>query len=133
MFFKLMLLFIVVPIMEIYVLLEVGNTIGLAATILLVFATGVAGAYLARSQGVSLMLKIQQELAAGRMPAEELIDGAMVLSGGLLLLTPGFCTDLTGFLLLAPFSRTVLKGWLKKLIGSMVAKGEIKIYQNAVK
>jgi hypothetical protein len=62
------------------------------------------------------------------MQTEELIDGAMVLSGGLLLLTPGFRTDLTGFLLLAPFSRTVLKGWLKKLIGSMVAKGEIKIY-----
>ncbi len=129
MFIKLLLLFITVPILEIYILLEVGNTIGLGATILLVFATGIAGAHLAKSQGLSLMLKIQEEMAAGRMPAEEMIDGAMVLSGGLLLLTPGFCTDLTGFLLLAPFSRTILKGWLKKLIGSMIAKGEIRIYR----
>lgn len=129
MFTKLLLLFITVPILEIYILLEVGNTIGLGATILLVFATGIAGAHLAKSQGLSLMLKIQEEMAAGRMPAEELIDGAMVLSGGLLLLTPGFCTDLSGFLLLAPFSRTILKGWLKKLIGSMVAKGGIRIYR----
>jgi UPF0716 protein FxsA len=129
MFIKLLLLFITVPILEIYILLEVGNTIGLGATILLVFATGIAGAHLAKSQGLSLMLKIQEEMAAGRMPAEEMIDGAMVLSGGLLLLTPGFCTDLSGFLLLAPFSRTILKVWLKKLIGSMVTKGEIRIYR----
>ncbi len=129
MFIKLLLLFITVPILEIYILLEVGNTIGLGATILLVFATGIAGAHLAKSQGLSLMLKIQEEMAAGRMPAEEMIDGAMVLSGGLLLLTPGFCTDLSGFLLLAPFSRTILKVWLKKLIGSMVTKGQIRIYR----
>ena len=129
MFIKLLFLFITVPILEIYILLEVGNTIGLGATILLVFATGIAGAHLAKSQGLSLMLKIQEEMAAGRMPAEEMIDGAMVLSGGLLLLTPGFCTDLSGFLLLAPFSRTILKVWLKKLIGSMVSKGEIRIYR----
>ena len=129
MFIKLLFLFITVPILEIYILLEVGNTIGLGATILLVFATGIAGAHLAKSQGLSLMLKIQEEMAAGRMPAEEMIDGAMVLSGGLLLLTPGFCTDLSGFLLRAPFSRTILKVWLKKLIGSMVSKGEIRIYR----
>ena len=129
MFTKLLLLFIIVPIVEIYVLLEVGNTIGLGSTILLVFATGIAGAHLAKSQGMALMLKIQQEIAAGRMPGEELIDGAMVLSGGLLLLTPGFCTDLSGFLLLAPFSRIIIKGWLKKMIGSMVAKGEVRIYR----
>ncbi len=75
------------------------------------------------------MMSIQQELAQGRMPAEDLIDGAMVLAGGLLLLTPGFCTDLTGFLLLAPFSRVVIKKGLKKMIERMVAKGEIRIYR----
>jgi len=129
MFIKLLILFLIVPILEIYVLLEVGNTIGLGATILLVLATGIAGAQLARSQGISLMLKIQQEMAAGRMPAEELIDGAMVLSGGLLLLTPGFCTDLTGFLLLSPFSRTILKSWLKRMMSSMIKNGELRIYR----
>lgn len=129
MFIKLLILFIFVPILEIYVLLEVGNSIGLGATILLVLATGVAGAHLAKSQGMALLFKIQQEMAAGRMPAEELIDGAMVLSGGLLLLTPGLCTDLVGFLLLAPFSRNTLKGWLKKRIGQMLKNGQVRIYR----
>ncbi len=129
MFIKLLLLFIIVPILEIYVLLEVGNTIGLGATILLVFATGIAGAHLARTQGLSLMNKIQKELADGRMPTEELLDGAMVLSGGLLLLTPGFCTDLAGFSLLAPFSRIVIKRWLKKIIEGMLARSEVTIYR----
>lgn len=129
MFIRLLLLFIIVPIVEIYILLAVGNLIGLWPTILLVLATGIAGAQLARTQGISLMLRIQQEMAAGRMPTEELIDGAMVLSGGLLLLTPGLCTDLTGFLLLAPFSRTFLKGWLKRMFKAMLAKGDLKIYR----
>lgn len=129
MFIKLLILFILVPIGEIYVLLSVGNTIGLGATIALVLATGIAGAYLARTQGLALMMRIQQEITAGRVPTEELIDGAMVLAGGLLLLTPGFCTDLTGFLLLAPFSRKVLKVWLKKMLEKMVAAGQINVYR----
>lgn len=129
MFIRLLTLFIIVPIVEIYVLLAVGQTIGLAPTIFLVFATGIAGAYLARTQGLSLLLRIQQELAAGRMPTEELLDGAMVLAGGLMLLTPGFCTDLTGFLLLAPFSRRWIKLWLKKLLEKMMQRGEIHIYR----
>ncbi len=130
MFIKLLALFILVPILEIYVLLSVGNLIGLGATILLVLATGIAGAYLARTQGLALLMKIQQEIAAGRVPTEELIDGAMVLAGGLLLLTPGFCTDLAGFLLLASFSRAVLKGWLKKLFEQLAANDRIRIYRN---
>ena len=129
MFIRLLALFILVPIIEIYVLLSVGHLIGLFPTILLVLATGVAGAQLARSQGLQLVKKIQQELATGRMPTEELIDGAMVLAGGLLLLTPGFCTDLTGFLLLAPFSREPLKSMLRKLLKKMVENGEIHIYR----
>ena len=129
MFIRLLAIFILVPILEIYVLLSVGNLIGLFPTILLVLATGIAGAQLARSQGLNLLRRIQQELAAGRMPTEELIDGAMILAGGLLLLTPGFCTDLTGFLLLAPFSRAPLKRALKKLLERMVARGEIHVYR----
>lgn len=128
MFIKLMALFIIVPILEIYVLLTVGNTIGLTATISLVLLTGIAGAYLARSQGLQLMMNIQKELAQGRMPAEDLIDGAMVLAGGILLLTPGFCTDLIGFLLLAPFSRVFIKKILKNRLATMAARGEIRFY-----
>jgi UPF0716 protein FxsA len=129
MFIKLLLLFVLVPILEIYVLLAVGNTIGLWPTLLMVLATGIAGAQLARNQGMSLLAKIQQELAAGRMPTEELIDGAMVLAGGLLLLTPGFCTDLCGFLLLAPFSRVILKRWLRQAFEKKLTAGSVRIYR----
>ncbi|WP_020675829.1 FxsA family protein [Geopsychrobacter electrodiphilus] len=129
MFIIFLSLFILVPILEIYVLLAVGNTIGIAPTIFMVLATGVAGAHLARSQGIVLVKRIQQEMAAGRMPTEELIDGAMVLVGGLLLLTPGFCTDLAGFFLLAPFSRVFLKSWLIKAFEKKLATGNLRIYR----
>ena len=83
---------------EIYVLLQAGEIIGLGPTIALVLLTGVAGAYLARTQGSETVRKIQLALERGEMPTEELLDGAMILAGGLTLLTPGFCTDLAGIL-----------------------------------
>jgi UPF0716 protein FxsA len=127
MFIKLALVFVFVPVIEIYVLLSVGSLIGLWPTIALILATGIAGAFLARTQGISVLFSIQQELAAGRMPTSELIDAAMILAGGLLLLTPGFCTDLTGFLLLAPFSRKQLKRQLAKIFMKAMENGQIQI------
>lgn len=127
MFIKFVLLFIFVPVMEIYVLLSVGSLIGLWPTMALILATGIAGAYLARTQGLSVLFSIQQELAEGRMPTSELVDAALILAGGLLLLTPGFCTDLAGFLLLAPFSRQQLKRQLAKMFSKIVENGQIRI------
>ena len=127
MFIKLFLVFIFVPVMEIYVLLSVGSLIGLWPTIGLILATGIAGAQLARVQGISVLFSIQQELAQGRMPTSELIDAAMILAGGLLLLTPGFCTDLLGFLLLAPFSRKPLKQYLAKIFARAIKNGQIQV------
>jgi len=127
MFIKLFLVFIFVPVMEIYVLLSVGSLIGLWPTIGLILATGIAGAQLARVQGISVLFSIQQELAQGRMPTSELIDAAMILAGGLLLLTPGFCTDLIGFLLLAPFSRKPLKQYLARIFARAIKNGQIQV------
>lgn len=127
MFIKLFLVFIIVPVVEIYVLLSVGTLIGLWPTIGLILATGIAGAQLARVQGISVLFSIQQELAEGRMPTSELIDAAMILAGGLLLLTPGFCTDLIGFLLLAPFSRQPLKHYLAKIFAHAIKNGQIQV------
>ncbi len=127
MFIKLILLFTLVPIIELYVLIEAGTQIGVWPTIGLIFLTGVAGAYLARSQGFQLINRIQNDLNAGRVPAGEMLDGAMILAGGLLLLTPGFCTDLFGFTLLTPATRLLFKGWLKKWLEKKVARGEIHI------
>ena len=125
MFIKLLIAFTLVPVLELYVLLEAGRQIGIGATILLILLTGVSGAYLARSQGFDLISRIQRELNQGRVPTEDLTDGIMILAGGLLLLTPGFCTDLLGFCLLTPATRTVFKTWLKKWFNRKISRGEI--------
>jgi UPF0716 protein FxsA len=120
MFIKLLIIFTIVPVVELIVLLKVGAMIGTIQTIALIILTGMAGAYLARTQGLNLVYRIQSELNQGRLPTEELLDGAMILAGGILLLTPGFCTDLLGFTLLVPAPRAFLKKavqtWMKYYI-----------------
>jgi UPF0716 protein FxsA len=108
-FIKLLILFTFIPLMEFYVLLQAGQRIGAIPTIAITLLTGAVGAWLARRQGLGLLLRMQRELAAGRVPTGELLDGAMVLIGGVLLLTPGFLTDLCGLALLSPLSRQGLK------------------------
>lgn len=125
MFIKLLIIFTLVPIIELYVLIEAGRQIGVGATIGMIFLTGIAGAYLARSQGFNLINRIQTDLNQGRIPAEEIMDGAIILAGGLLLLTPGFCTDLFGFCLLTPVTRQFFKGWIKKWLNLKIQRGEI--------
>ncbi|PLX97603.1 MAG: membrane protein FxsA [Desulfuromonas sp.] len=129
MFIRFLILFITVPIVEIYVLLQAGEIIGLAPTIALILLTGIAGAYLARTQGTQTIQKIQIALNRGEMPTEELIDGAMILAGGLTLLTPGFCTDLMGFCLLVPTTRSIIKGWVRHWLARMASQGNIRIYR----
>lgn len=127
MFIKLLILFTLVPILELYVLIEAGNQVGVGPTIAMVIFTGIAGAYLARSQGFYLINRMQRDLNEGRVPAGEMLDGAMILAGGLLLLTPGFCTDLFGFCLLTPTTRIVFKGWLQRWLEKKIQRGEIHI------
>lgn len=123
------MIFTLVPIIELYVLIEAGRQIGIGPTFVMIFLTGIAGAYLARSQGFTLISRIQNELNQGHLPAEDLIDGGMILAGGLLLLTPGFCTDLFGFCLLTPVTRRVLKGWVKKWLEQKISRGEIRFHR----
>lgn len=127
MFIRLLILFTLVPILELYVLLEIGSLIGTMATVALIFLTGIAGAYLARVQGFSLVNKIQSEMNQGRVPKGELLDGAMILVGGVLLLTPGFCTDLLGFSLLVPLTRDLYKGFISRWLEKMMTSGQIHI------
>lgn len=114
MFGKLFLLFILVPAAEIYVLVKVGGVIGPFATIVLVILTALAGAHLARLQGMSTMLRIRENLDQGFMPAEELLDGVLIFLAGMVLLTPGFLTDIAGLLILLPGPRNAFKRWLRK-------------------
>ena len=107
-------LFICVPLVELYLLFRIGAKIGPAPTIGLVVITGFIGASLARQQGFKVWKKIQAELNAGQMPAGELIEGLLVLIGGIVLLTPGLLTDLCGFALMIPTVRNVLKTRLER-------------------
>ncbi len=114
MFFKLFLLFTVVPVTELWLLILVGERIGGLQTVALVVVTGALGAWFARAQGAEVMRALQTATAQGRMPTDEVIDGALILAGGALLITPGVITDFVGLSLVAPFTRRPLRGWLKR-------------------
>ncbi len=127
MLLKLFLLFTIIPMLELAFLIEIGSVIGTMNTIMLILLTGVSGAALAKSQGISVLSKIQMEMQAGRLPAEELLNGAFVLAGGVLLLTPGFITDLSGLVLLLPLTRNIIKRWLRRKLEEKMASGDITI------
>ena len=129
MFIKLLILFIFVPVMELYILIEAGRIIGLGATIGLIMLTGAAGAWLARSQGVEILRKIQEETTRGQMPAITLIDGALVMVGGLLLLTPGFFTDALGFSFLVPLTRDIWRKGLNAWLQKQIRQGSVTIHR----
>jgi len=121
----LILLFTIIPIVELALLIKVGQYIGTGYTIALVIITGVVGAYLAKLQGLLTLYRIQEDVNQGRMPADRLFDGIIILCSGVLLLTPGFITDLIGFMGLIPFTRHLFKVWLKRKIEDMISRGEI--------
>jgi UPF0716 protein FxsA len=121
----LLTLFVGLPLVELALLIKLGTVIGTVKTILVVVATGVLGAALARSQGFLILSRIQEELEEGRLPAEELVNGACVLAGGLLLLTPGLITDTAGFALLFPPAREMIKAWARRYIQAKLDRGEI--------
>ncbi|MDA9101322.1 membrane protein FxsA [Omnitrophica bacterium] len=123
MFQILVLLFIFVPLAELAVLIEVGRSIGVTSTILIVIFTGVLGAYLARTQGLMILTKISRELNQGQMPSDALFDGLMILAGGILLLTPGLITDSMGFFLLIPQGRNLIKRLIQKKIEEQFRSG----------
>lgn len=130
MFIKLLIIFIFIPLLEIYILLEAGRIVGLAPTISLIILTGIAGAWLARSQGVEILRRIQQETSMGQMPAVTLIDGALILVGGLLLLTPGFFTDALGFSFLIPLTRELWRKGLSVWLEKQVRQGSVTIHRH---
>jgi len=110
------LLFIVVPVLEIYVLIQVGQVIGAWWTILLLVADGLLGSWLMKHEGGRAWGALRQALEGGRMPARELADGALILIGGTLLLTPGFLSDVVGFFFILPFTRPVARRGLTRFL-----------------
>lgn len=124
---RLILLFVAVPLLELALLLWVGQWIGLGPTIALVVATGFAGAALTRQQGLRAFLSVQRKLAMGQVPSQSLLDGLSILVGGALLLTPGILTDVLGFSLILPLSRRALQGLLQRRLKRRIKEGALRV------
>ena len=113
MLLRLLLLFTIVPLIELTLLLQLADWTNWRFSLGLVFVTGIVGATLARYQGLRCMNRVQEELTAGRLPGDPIIDGLMILVAGALLVTPGILTDLVGFALLTPIFRSGMRRYLK--------------------
>jgi len=132
MFPQLLLLFISVPLIEVLILIKLGSFFGFWPTIFLVIGTGILGAYLAKLYGLTIWYKIQQDLNAGLMPADKLVDGLLILIGGIVLLTPGLLTDILGFMLLIPYTRNYFKKFAKSKFKNMSKEQTSNIYWKGV-
>ncbi|GBC63814.1 membrane protein FxsA [Desulfonema ishimotonii] len=126
MLFKLFLAFTLIPAMEIFLFIRIGQVIGIFNTFLIVILSGFAGAYLARMQGLQTLMRVRTSLEQGHVPAEELVDALIILVAGVVLLTPGFFTDTLGLLLLFPPSRFHFKRYLRYKFDQWVRQGNIR-------
>jgi len=125
---RLALLFVIVPVVELVLLIQIGQVIGLLPTLLLVVGTGVTGAYLARLEGLRTLWKLRADLARGKMPGQALMDGVSILIGGAFLLTPGVLTDLLGFSLLLPFSRRAIQKRIRRRLEKALTDGSLDVH-----
>ena len=128
MLMRLILLFTLIPIVELAILFKLNNYIGFTYTIGIVFLTGIVGAYMAKSQGRMILMRIKWEMQEGRMPGEELLNGLCVLIGGVMLLTPGILTDTIGFILVFPVTREIVKLYIKAKLKKMIEEGKVHLY-----
>lgn len=127
MLLKLFLCFTLIPVFELYLLIKVGAIIGGLNTILLVIISGFLGAWLAKREGMNTIIKLKMNLQQGLMPAEELLDAVIIFIAGVVLVTPGFITDIMGLILLWPVTRNQIKRILRKKFDEMQLQGNINI------
>lgn len=127
----LLLLLLVVPVAELFVIVQVSDLIGLLPTLLLLVGVSIAGAYLLKQQGMATWKRLRQTLNRGEMPTGEVTDGALILLGGALLLTPGFITDAVGFLLVLPVTRAAFKSAARRLFRRRMQRGRGAIVYQA--
>ena len=127
MFFKLFLIFAVVPLIELGILIEIGSHIGVLNTITLVILTAVVGAYMVRQEGLGVLYRIQKYMNEGQFPADELINGAMILVAGALFLTPGVFKDIKSFIMVLPTKRNFFRKFIKRYFKKKISPNDIHI------
>jgi len=127
MFFKLFSVFLIIPLIELYLLIKVGGMIGALNTIIIILITASLGAYMAKSQGFHVLRQIQDATNQGRMPGNELLHGLFVLIGGFALITPGLLTDAIGFSMLIPQTREIYVGIAKEIIRKKIETGQFRM------
>jgi UPF0716 protein FxsA len=121
--------FVVVPLVEIYVLIQVGQVIGVWWTLLLLIADSIYGGWLIRHEGGRAWQALTNALNSGQMPAKELADAALILVGGTLMLSPGFVTDAMGIVLILPFTRPVARRVLTRVVSKRLVAGFVDVRQ----
>lgn len=125
---KLIGLLILIPLLDLFLLIKVGSILGFVWTLVLVILVGVIGAWLAKRQGIRIWRQIQLDLSYGNIPGNEMLDGALIFAGALLLLTPGFLSDLLGIGFLLPVSRRPMREALKIQLRRMLDRGSVSIF-----
>lgn len=126
---KLALLFILFPLTELAILIYLGTLIGTLNTIVIVVLTGLAGALLARHQGLLVLYQMRASLQQGITPADQLMVGFLIFTGGLLLVSPGIITDVAGIFLLVPAGRRLVLRWLRKFLERKISQGQMTYYR----
>lgn len=131
-YFKLFSFFLIIPLVELYLLIKIGGILGAFNTILIILITASLGAYMAKSQGFQVFRQIQEATSNGRMPGNELLHGFFILAGGFALITPGLLTDAIGFSMLIPQTREIYVKLAKELIRKKLESGyfQTRIYTN---
>lgn len=124
---KLFVLFTALPLVDLWLLLQIGRALGFWSTVALVVLTGMAGAWLAKAEGFRVLREWQRALREGRFPEEGVLSGALVLAGGLLLVTPGVLTDAAGLALLFPPSRRLVAAGVRRWLARRVREGRIRV------
>lgn len=127
MFGRLLLLFVVVPIVELSLLIRIGDIIGFWPTIGIILLTGTAGSFFAKREGFSVWQRLNRRLASGQLPGKELLDGVLILLAGAFLITPGVLTDVVGFLALLPPSRNLIGAYIQKRLQKSLKAGTIHV------
>lgn len=125
---KILTFIIAMPIIDLYILIKASQNMGFWTTVMLIIATGIAGYYLARSEGKVVISSINRELSQGRIPGDDLLTGLSIIIGGIFLIVPGIVTDIIGITMILPGTREIYKNYIKKRLDDKIRRGSASLF-----